>query len=60
MVRLIIGTAIGQYGYDPDASDNNANKSTGEELAELRTCLDLEKIRERLKKFVGFLPGGDS
>ena len=33
-LKLIIGMAIEQYGYDPDASRNDAIKNISEDLAE--------------------------
>jgi two-component sensor histidine kinase len=56
-LKLIIGMAIEQYTYDPEASRSDAIKNISDDLAEHGLSLDMDTIRKWLKEAAQLLTG---
>lgn len=56
LLKMIIGMAVEQYGYDPRASRNDATAQIAGDLAELGISLDQDTVRKYLKEAAELLP----
>ena len=57
LLRMIIGMAIGGYGYDPDAARSDTPRSIADDLSSLGIDISDQTVREKLKDACAFLPG---
>ena len=56
LLKIIIGMAIEQYGYDPKATKNKAISDIVADLAEHDLSIDADTIRKKLKEATELLP----
>ncbi|MFN3252310.1 hypothetical protein [Roseibium album] len=57
LLKLVIGMAIGGYGYDPKASRTSTAKEIVSDLQQRGLSLDEDTVRKYLKEAKGLLPG---
>ena len=57
LLKMIIGMAVGGYGYDPAASKSSIPSDVYNDLALHGVQLDLDTIRNKLKEAAQFLSG---
>src|SRR5262249_45022834 len=57
LLKLVIGLAIGGYGYDPKAGRSEKPTEIATDLAERGIALDTDTIRKWLKQAAELLPG---
>jgi hypothetical protein len=57
LLKLVIGLAIGGYGYDPKARRSENPAEIASDLAKLDLALDTDTIRKWLREAAELLPG---
>ena len=56
LLKLLIGMAIEQYGFDPIARRSSATANIASDLARHGVALDEDTVRKWLREAVDFLP----
>jgi hypothetical protein len=56
LLKLVIGMAVGGYGYDPDASRSDQPSDIATDLATNGVALDVDTVRKWLKQASELLP----
>jgi hypothetical protein len=56
LLQLVIGMAVGGYGYDPDRGRNEATQQIVDDLAQRGISLDADTVRKWLKEGAKLLP----
>jgi len=56
LLKLVIGMAVGGYGYDPDASRSEQPSDIATDLATNGVALDVDTVRKWLKQASELLP----
>jgi hypothetical protein len=59
LLKLVIGMAVGGYGYDPSESRSPQPSAIASDLANCGVSLDVDTIRKWLKEAVELLPPGE-
>jgi len=60
LLKLVIGIAIGGYGYDPKAPKSDKPREIAEDLAILGLHLDADTVRKFLRQGRELLPRGEN